>query len=324
MAARVPCRRHRQRDEAWDRVVLPLVLAAALDLLLCEPPLPLHPTRGIGAMLDRLATVVPAAPRRAARARGALMWATGLTVTSVAGIAVDRSLGRLPRTTAGIGRGIALWPLVSLRMLVDEVAAVETALGEDIDAGRATVARLVSRDVGELDRTRVREAAISSLAENLVDAWVAPFAWFAVGGLPAAAAYRFINTADAMWGHRDARWRHAGTVAARADDLANLLPARLCGVTLALPHVPLRSLYREADRTPSPNGGWPMAAVALRLGIRLSKPSTYVLHAVGRRARAADTAAAIRLVTGRAIGLVTAIAALRVCGPAWRSRRCRR
>ena len=130
-------------------------------------------------------------------------------------------LDRLPAPA----QALALSTTISLRTLLSEVAEVEQALDRSLEEGRARVARIVSRPTAGLDSAGVREAAISSLTENLSDAVVAPWFWYAVGGLPAALAYRFVNTADAMWGYRDHR-RWLGLVAARADDLANLIPAR--------------------------------------------------------------------------------------------------
>ncbi|WP_144006529.1 CobD/CbiB family cobalamin biosynthesis protein, partial [Pelomonas sp. KK5] len=158
-----------------------------------------------------------------------------------------------------------------------------------LDAGRQQLARLVSRDTTALAEAEVREAAIETLAENLNDSVIAPLFWFAVAGLPGAAIYRFANTADAMWGYRDRReW--SGKWAARADDLLSWLPARLTGLLLYR-RGPLR---REAARTPSPNSGWPMAAVALHLGLRLAKPGVYTLNAEGRAPQGGDVEAALR------------------------------
>jgi len=161
----------------------------------------------------------------------------------------------------------------------------------------------VSRDVDALDALGVRESAIESLAENLNDSVVAPLFWFALFGLPGAALYRFANTADAMWGYRGERegrqWTWAGQWAARADDLLSWLPARLTALFLwgasTARGAGFGTLRREAGLTPSPNSGWPMAAMALRLGIRLGKPGVYVLNEGGRGAAAADTARAARL-----------------------------
>ena len=141
-------------------------------------------------------------------------------------------------------------------------------------------------------------AAIESLAENLNDSVVAPLFWFAVAGLPGAALYRLANTADAMWGYRGMRegryWEWAGKWAAHADDVLSWLPARITALLLALAGggVRPRALAREARRTPSPNSGWPMAAMALVLDVRLTKPGVYQLHAQGRAPGAPDVARA--------------------------------
>ena len=182
-------------------------------------------------------------------------------------------------------------------MLCDEVAAVEAALAQSLEAGRARLAWLVSRDVTRLDAGEVRESAIETLAENLNDSVVAPLAWFALAGLPGAVLYRFANTADAMWGYRGA-WEWAGKWAARADDLLSWPTARLTAALLLRPAWRPRQwsrLAREAACTPSPNGGWPMGAMALRLDVRLRKPGVYALHAAGRSPEAADLVQALRL-----------------------------
>ena len=189
-----------------------------------------------------------------------------------------------------------------------EVELGEHVLQDGLDAGRARVAWLCSRDVSQLDEAGVRETALETLAENLNDAWIAPLFWFAVAGLPGAWAWRAINTLDACWGYRSPRWEWAGKWAARADDLGAWLPARLSALLL---RPPLQRLSQEAARTPSRNGGWPMAALALRLNLRLRKPGAYILNAEGRTPGAADTAAALRC-CGQAAGLAL-LSALLAC-----------
>jgi adenosylcobinamide-phosphate synthase len=203
-------------------------------------------------------------------------------------------VGVLRLVLAALLLGLLLKPLFAFRLLLREVHAVEDALARSLDAGRARLAWLVSRDVAQLSADEVRQSAIESLAENLNDSVVAPLFWFAVAGLPGAALYRLANTADAMWGYRGLRdgryWEWAGKWAARADDVLSWLPARLTALLLVLAGrgVRLRALAREARRTPSPNSGWPMAAMALVLGVRLSKPGVYQLHAQGRAPTARD------------------------------------
>ena len=195
---------------------------------------------------------------------------------------------QLPWYLAALLLGLALKPMLAWAMLRSEVAAVELALSQSLDAGRQRLAMLVSRDTTNLSETEVRESAIESLAENLNDSVVAPILWFVLLGLPGAAVYRFANTADAMWGYRGSRggvnWEWAGKWAARADDVLSWLPARITALLLKLvsPGVDLKTLGLEARKTPSPNSGWPMAAMALALGVRLQKPGVYVLNASGR------------------------------------------
>jgi adenosylcobinamide-phosphate synthase len=188
----------------------------------------------------------------------------------------------------------------------------------------------VRRDVRALVDGAVRVCAIVWRADNLNDSVVAPLFWFLLLGLPGAALYRFANTADAMWGYRGERhgyvWDWAGKWAARADDVLSWLPARITALLLAL-SCPLsrsreragvrvlRSLPREARLTQSPNSGWPMAAMALRLDVRLAKPGVYVLNPAGREPTAADTRRAAAL-GARVVWMMGALAALAFVLPA--------
>ena len=215
---------------------------------------------------------------------------------------------------AALMLGLMLKPLMSLALLQSEVRAVEAALAESLDAGRARLAWLVSRDVASLSAEEVRQSAIESLAENLNDSVIAPLFWFVLLGLPGAALYRFANTADAMWGYPGTRgqgdgaryWQWAGKWAAYADDVLSWLPARITALLLALAGggVSIRTLAQEARKTPSPNSGWPMAAMALALDVRLSKPGAYCLHPAGHAPTAGDAAQAQKIVSKVALALV--------------------
>ena len=189
--------------------------------------------------------------------------------------------------------GLALNPLLAWRMLTDEVAAVEAALGRSLEEVQQQLARIVSRDVTQLNEEQVRESAIESLSENLNDSVIAPLFWFALLGLPGAALFRYADTADSMWGYRgDYRgqvWEWAGKWAARIDDALAWVPARITGLALLLSGMrptrcSLQRLQQEAAQTPSPNSGWPMAAMAMVLDVRLRKPGVYTLHAAGQAA----------------------------------------
>ena len=304
-----------------------LCLALAIDRWLGEPPARWHPVVWMGRYLGWSGRCI-APPAHAARPRkacpfaaGMLAWCVGAAVAVLLACLAAQAMARSPAWVHAVLLALLLKPLLAWRMLRDEVLSVEDALARSLDHGRAQLARLVSRDVRPLDEAAVRESAIESLAENLNDSVVAPLFWFVLLGLPGAALYRFANTADAMWGYRGARdgrtWEWAGKWAARADDALSWLPARLTALLLSFSRPrqgrggagTLRALVREAARTPSPNSGWPMAAMALRLGVRLAKPGVYVLNAAGRCVAATDARHAAALagsVVGHTAGLASA------------------
>ncbi|XIA63680.1 adenosylcobinamide-phosphate synthase CbiB [Bradyrhizobium sp. TZ2] len=176
--------------------------------------------------------------------------------------------------------GFLAWPLVALRSLYDHVAAVAHPLQSgDIAAARAAVAHIVGRDPAALDEPGIARAAIESLAENASDGIVAPVFWGALFGLPGIVGYKAINTLDSMIGHRTERHGSFGWAAARIDDLANLIPARLTGCLFMLVAArtsdAMSCMVRDANRHRSINAGWPEAAMAGALGVRLSGPRIY-------------------------------------------------
>lgn len=176
--------------------------------------------------------------------------------------------------------GILAWPLVALRSLQDHVAAVANPLlGGDIAGAREAVSRIVGRDPATLDEAGIARAAIESLAENASDGIVAPVFWGALFGLPGIFGYKAINTLDSMIGHRSERHEAFGWAAARIDDIANFIPARLTGFLFVLlarrRSQALSCMTRDARRHRSPNAGWPEAAMAGALGVRLSGPRIY-------------------------------------------------
>lgn len=194
------------------------------------------------------------------------------------------------------------------------MAAVAAALETDgLDGGRKAVSMIVGRDPETLDEAGVSRAAIESLAENFSDGVVAPAFWMVAAGLPGAAAYKAINTADSMIGHRTPRHARFGFAAARLDDLVNLPASRLTGLLLVVaailmpganPAAGWAAIWRDAHRHRSPNAGWPEAAMAGALGLALAGPRVYggdlvddaLMGEGGRReATAADIRRALRL-----------------------------
>ena len=175
--------------------------------------------------------------------------------------------------------------LLAQRSLDSHVKAVADALERrGLAAGREAVAMIVGRDTRNLDEAGVSRAAIESLAESFSDGVVAPLFWMAVAGLPGALAYKAINTADSMIGHRTPRHLHFGWAAARIDDLVNLPASRLAALWLALAALlrpglsaqrAFATAWRDAAEHDSPNAGWPEAAMAGALGVRLMGPRSY-------------------------------------------------
>jgi adenosylcobinamide-phosphate synthase len=223
----------------------------------------------------------------------------------------------LERTLPWPLQALALKPAFAGRALLSAAERVEHDLCVgDLSHARTALKSLVSRPTVQLDDTLVAAAAIESLAENLVDSYVAPLAMYAAFGLGGAYAYRAANTADAMWGYRTPEYEWLGKAAARLDDALNWFPARLGAVLLVLVGPQRRRAWRiwrrDAPLTTSPYAGQPMAACAGQLGVRLEKLEHYVLYAEGRPPAGGDIAAA-RGVVARAM-FWTAVAVLLVRG----------
>jgi adenosylcobinamide-phosphate synthase len=259
-------------------------LALAIDALLGEPPGPYHPVVWIGSLISRLVRRAPAG-QIASLAYGAGIMSTVVAGAAFAGAATAWSARRLPFPFGLLAEAYALKSMLSVRELLAAGARVERHLDDDdLERARTAVTALVSRDVGTLDAPLLASAAIESLAENASDSIVAPLLYYAVGGLPAACAYRAANTLDAMIGYRG-RYEYLGKTSAILDDLLNVVPARLTALLLvmagALSGGDVRTgwstMVRDRGRTASPNAGWPMSAAAGLLGTRLEKPGHYVL-----------------------------------------------
>ncbi|MBR0932352.1 adenosylcobinamide-phosphate synthase CbiB [Bradyrhizobium jicamae] len=261
-----------------------MVVAMLVDALLGWPArlfaLFGHPVTWLGRLIKGLdsswnRSSDASALRRAAGAAAAL-----LMIALAASIAWALQALLAPGWTRIVVVGLLAWPLVALRSLYDHVAAVANPLqAGDVAGARLAVAQIVGRDPATLDEAGIARAAIESLAENASDGIVAPVFWGAVFGLPGIAAYKAINTLDSMIGHRTERHEAFGWAAARVDDVANFIPARFTGILFALlgarPSDAVACMARDAGRHRSINAGWPEAAMAGALGVRLSGPRTY-------------------------------------------------
>lgn len=261
-----------------------MLLALAIDAGLGWPSAVFarigHPVTWIGAMISALDRTLNRddAPDAARRAAGAL---AALVIIGLAAGAGWFAAALVPNGWAGvILSGVLAWPLIAARAMYVHVAAVARPLmSGDIETARSAVALIVGRDPSELDAAGVGRAAIESLAENTSDGIVAPVFWGVMLGLPGIAAYKAINTLDSMIGHRTPRHQAFGWASARIDDLVNLIPARLTGLLFAAvsarPQAALATMWRDARHHRSPNAGWPEAAMAGALAVRLSGPRRY-------------------------------------------------
>jgi|FaiFalDrversion3_1042247.scaffolds.fasta_scaffold01384_3 adenosylcobinamide-phosphate synthase len=255
-------------------------LALFLDAALGEPPDPWHPTAWLGRAVQLLEPLGRRLPPRWQLAFGG---AVALLLPLVAALAGRRALRGLPaRGWAGLlAEAALLKSAFAVRALLAEGLALRRLLAAgDLEGARRRARALVGRDTSRLAPPQLVSAGLESLAENSSDAFIAPWLYYVVAGTGGALAYRAINTLDAMWGYHG-NYEHLGKAAARLDDLANLLPARLSALLLALasgrPRPALATVLAHHARTESPNAGWPMAALAGALGVELEKEGHYRL-----------------------------------------------
>jgi adenosylcobinamide-phosphate synthase len=276
------------------------------DLALGEPAVQPHPVSAFGDLMG----LVERRLYRNRRSSGVLHAAAGVTVGVVA--------GSLVRSTV-----LGTYVSVAQRALVAAARDVADALGDgDLERARRLLPTLVGRDPSNLSPSEIARAVVESVAENTVDAVVAPSLWGAAGGAPGALGYRAINTMDATVGYRNERYLAYGWASARLDDLANFIPARLTAALVVMvrprsARAVWRALREDAPQHPSPNSGVAEAAFAAALGLQLGGVSTYgavVEHrpklGQGRRPQADDIGAAIDLCRDVTCGLVALLVVL--------------
>jgi adenosylcobinamide-phosphate synthase len=264
-----------------------------------------HPVAGFG----RLAAAVEQRSYADRRSAGVLHVAILTGLTTGAAQLLERG-ARRPTIRAGLVAA-ATWVVLGGRSLHQEAVSVQAKVAAgDLPAARATVRSLVGREAGSLSQEEVARAVVESVAENTSDAVVAPLFWGALAGIPGLLGYRVVNTLDAMIGHRSPRYQRFGWAAARLDDAANWLPARLAGLlTVAAaplvggpPRAAWRAWRRDARSHPSPNAGVVEAAFAGALGVRLGGSNVYDgrtedrgILGDGRAVQVADIRRAVRL-----------------------------
>ena len=324
----------------WFSFSLPLALAALIVEALIGYPGPLyraigHPVTWMGRWLAWLEAALNRADAASATRRAAGVLALCLYLAPVA--LISWAATRLGVSAGPLGFAALALLAASLpaqRSLAVHVRAVAEGLDASLEQGRRAVAKIVGRNPNVLDEAGVARAAIESLAENFSDGVVAPILWLALGGLVGGAFYKAINTADSMIGHRDERHKAFGWGAARLDDFVNLPASRLAALWLILGALltsgasardAARAIWRDASHHRSPNAGWPEAAMAGALGLKLAGPRVYGETLVddgfmGSGRREADAAAvrrALRLFTRACAIQAGTLAAAAVWGLRW-------
>jgi len=299
----------------WGDVV-GMGVGAALDALVGDPRRG-HPVAGFGRFAGAVERRLYKPSRRAGVAFIAVTVGAPVAAATVAArLTRDRPLARAAVTAA------ATWAVLGGTSLRREATAMADALERgDVDQARERLPNLCGRDPSHLDEKELARATVESVAENTSDAVVGPLVWGAIAGLPGLVGYRAVNTLDAMVGHRSERYRTFGWAAARLDDLANLVPARLTALLTVLaagqPGQAARAWWRDGDRHPSPNAGQCEAAFAGALGIRLGGRNIYAgridhrphLNEAGRPPEPTDIRRAARLST--VVGLAALVIAIR-------------
>ena len=299
------------------RAVLTLLAALALDDRFGEAPARLHPVRLLGRIIEIIEARAPLDAPARLRYGAAMAGVIPIGAAVAAGVA-SRSARRAHAMLGFAIDAALLSSMLARRALFERARAVEASLeAGDLDAARGALGRhLVSRKTGDLETSEVAGATIESVAENLSDGLAGPVLAYALGGLPAAVAYRAVNTLDSMWGYRHEPHVELGRHAARLDDALNLVPSRVTAGALVaasrldgadVAHRAFDTWIDEGDSTESPNAGQPMAAMAGALGRRLEKRGAYVLGRDLESPRANDIERAVRL-ADRASMLIAAAA----------------
>ncbi len=277
---------------------LDIALAFFLDLIVGDPRWLPHPVILIGRFIERAELVIR---RNGDSPRMEYVKGSILVVVTIALTVAVVSL--VIQAVTGVSGEDGFWMKLLLivlasttlatRGLIASASAVFQALeSDDIDIARRRLSMIVGRDTENLDTQGIQKATIETLSENLSDGVIAPLFYLALGGLPLAMAYKAVNTMDSMIGYRNHKYRYFGYTAARLDDIANFIPARLTGMLiafasflyLALRNIraaaavfsrSLRVMILEGRKHPSPNSGFPEAAIAGALGMRVGGPSFY-------------------------------------------------
>ena len=253
--------------------LLPLMLAWVMDLWLGDPMQLPHPVVGFGKLIAK-------GERTWNKGKGRQWKGALVAIALVVGTYVVSAclLGLLPGVLHTLASALLIFYCLAGTTLIREVREVFRAVDRSLEEGRMQVARIVGRDTSELSAQEVRTAALETLAENLSDGVIAPLFWYALLGVPGMMAYKMVNTMDSMIGYRNERYKDFGCFAARLDDVANYLPARLTALLMVLASGRIsliKFVWKYGDQHASPNSGYPEAALAGILDCRFGGPHNY-------------------------------------------------
>ncbi len=255
---------------------LSLVFGWLLDRLFGDPERMPHPVVLFGKMIARGERLLNRGTCRVFK--GALLAISLISVVVLATWALVLIADDVNIYIGIAVRAILVFYCLAGTTLIHEVRQVFYAIDRSLDEGRRQVARIVGRDTSELTDEEVRKAALETLAENLSDGVIAPLFWFAIGGVPAMMGYKMVNTLDSMIAYHSPRYLKFGKVAARIDDIANYIPARLTALLMLIsanrPSL-IKFVMKYGPCHASPNSGWPEAALAGILGCRFGGPHKY-------------------------------------------------
>ena len=298
-----------------------LIAAFLLDLAVGDPPWLPHPVVLMGRVVSQGERMLRSGRPRSDFLSGVVL--SVLLVALSAGVAwiIISLFQALPLWLSFIATAALASTTVATRGLLDAVKSIETPLrAGDLAAAREKLSHIVGRETAHLDRNKILTASLESLAESTCDGIVAPLFYLFLGGVPLAMTYKAVSTLDSMIGYRSERYFYFGKFAARLDDLANFLPARLTAGFIVIAAAAMRLnparvgriAWRDRSCHPSPNAGYPEAAFAGAFGVRLGGPSVYFGQEVGKPYLGDDVQPIEieMLKEGRALCLVTAMLSL--------------